>query len=313
MRTLGAGELAPALPAVRYFVNVVPTGGPRLELVPGRNRFYTGEPVNPMVRLRTPDGWPDDVEIDLEIVRPTLSIGTLLARQGLQPPANASGDTIPARLATIAVLEQAAGGSPVGRTTETHTLADTPEATRGNFEGSATLGKELPALTTVEGHYQLHFRAAYGAGRCTGRRELLATLLVDVGVDAAHTPTTLFDLGPAPGGRRRGRITFVPGDRFGNELGPGRPEGLTLGGASGTWVTGPVVDNGDGSYTVEVVWDTAAGAPGLTVTQPDRPPVTPTTGGTTSMVGIAWFWVSWIVVAVLVVTVAVLAVLLARR
>ena len=45
-------------------------------------------------------------------------------------------------------------------------------------------------------------------------------------------------------------------------------------GAPGTTVTGPVRDNGDGSYTFPVNWDPSSGdAPGVVVGQPGRPPV----------------------------------------
>jgi hypothetical protein len=39
----------------------------------------------------------------------------------------------------------------------------------------------------------------------------------------------------------------------------------------GTHITGPVTDNGDGSYSVPVSWDPSApGAPGVLITQPGR-------------------------------------------
>jgi hypothetical protein len=38
-------------------------------------------------------------------------------------------------------------------------------------------------------------------------------------------------------------------------------------------VTGPVTDNGDGSYTVPVTSDPSVGNPGVIIGQPGRPPV----------------------------------------
>ncbi len=47
-----------------------------------------------------------------------------------------------------------------------------------------------------------------------------------------------------------------------------------MSGAAGTTVSGSVVDNGDGTYTIPVVFDPSAGsAPGVVVDQPGRPPV----------------------------------------
>ena len=309
----GGFELVIPTPPLRYFVNVVPSGGPQLILAPNRWRFYTGEPVNPLVMLRYPDGgWPDDVAMDLTIDRPTGSLGTILSTETLREPINAGGDTIPARQATIAALEQAAGGPLVGRTTETLTMADTPEETRGRFEGAAVFGKELKDLTTAEGHYQLHFRATYGGPTCEATRELLATLLVEVGIDPDHSPTTLVDDGPRPDGKHTGTITIVPGDRYGNKVGPGKPDTLDISGTTGTTVTGPAHDNGDGSYTVPVTWDPTAGTPGIVVGQPDRPPITISPGGTTPTGGQQnpWPCLWWVVVAVLALLVLILFVLL---
>ena len=41
---------------VRYFVNVIVDGGPRLELMPQRRKYYTGDAINPMVALNYRDG-----------------------------------------------------------------------------------------------------------------------------------------------------------------------------------------------------------------------------------------------------------------
>ena len=49
---------------------------------------------------------------------------------------------------------------------------------------------------------------------------------------------------------------------------------VTVTGAPGTTVTGPMTDNGDGSYTVPVDWNAASdNGPGIVIGQPGRPPV----------------------------------------
>ena len=76
------------------------------------------------------------------------------------------------------------------------------------------------------------------------------------------------------GGDNKGTITVVPKDPYGNNLGPGRGGEITVSGAPGTTVTGPLTDNGDGSYTVPVSWNAEGGNfPGVVIGQPDRPPV----------------------------------------
>lgn len=72
----------------------------------------------------------------------------------------------------------------------------------------------------------------------------------------------------------KGTITVTPRDPFGNNLGPGRGDGITINGVPGTTVTGPAKDNGDGSYTVPISWNPGSGqGPGVVVDQPGRPPV----------------------------------------
>jgi hypothetical protein len=90
---------------------------------------------------------------------------------------------------------------------------------------------------------------------------------VEPGIDPSTTTVT----SNVSGGT--GTITVVPKDKYGNNLGPGRGDGISITGAPGTTVTGPVRDNGDGSYTVPVNWDPSAGSPGVVIGQPDRPPV----------------------------------------
>src|SRR5262249_6510765 len=63
-------------------------------------------------------------------------------------------------------------------------------------------------------------------------------------------------------------------DCLGNVVGPGRLGSFTVEPAPGSNPVGSPSDNGDGSYTVDVVWDPAsADAPGIIVVQPEHPPV----------------------------------------
>ena len=69
-------------------------------------------------------------------------------------------------------------------------------------------------------------------------------------------------------------LPFIPKDKYDNNLGPGRGDGFTVTGVPGTTVTGPVKDNGDGSYTVPVTCDPSTGNnPGVVIGQPGRPPI----------------------------------------
>jgi hypothetical protein len=270
----GGGEFPPPAPALRYFINVIASGGPRLLSATDNRRYYTGDFINPLVMLRYDDGgWPREASVELTITRPTASLGCLLAREGLHNPTSANGDTIPARQATIAALQQAATGPLIPRATENVTLGDDSGSTRGTFEPSAVFGTPLQELLTAEGHYELHYKSSYGGPGCNAQRELLSTLHVDVGIDPDHTKVSVDRTGTRPDGSQTGMITITPGDRYGNCLGPGRPQDISVSGAPGTTVTGAPQDNADGSYTIPGTWDPTVG-PGLVIGQPGRPPTT---------------------------------------
>jgi hypothetical protein len=259
---------------LHYFINVIPTGGPRLLRAPDDKAYYTGDTLNPIVLLRYFDGdWPDDATAHLTLSRPNASIGSILSQGSLQPPITVGGDTIPSRQATLAAIEQDYG--PLTTIVdEIFKLSDDSSSTGGTFEAAAVFGIPLSDKLVTEGDYMFHARATYGQGSCTSTREVLWSLHVDVGIDSSHTNFTIIFTDDESGGPRAGNVTVVPGDRYGNRLGPGRSDGVSIVGSAGTIVTGGIADNGDGSYTVPVVWDPGFhNPPGLVIGQPGRPPI----------------------------------------
>jgi len=144
--------------------------------------------------------------------------------------------------------------------------AGTGGPTRGHAIG--VFGTPLKDLLTVEGNYTLHFKASYGDA-CTATRELIWSVHVDPGIDPSRTGVTT----DISGGR--GTITVIPRDKYGNNVGPGRGDGISVTGASGTTVTGPLRDNGDGSHTAPASWDPpfSGNSPGVVIGQTGRPPV----------------------------------------
>jgi hypothetical protein len=259
---------------LHYFINVIPTGGPRLLRAPDDKAYYTGDTLNPIVLLRYLDGdWPDDATAQLTLSRPNASIGSILSQGALQPPLTIAGDTIPSRQATLAAIEQKCG--PVTTLVdETFKLCDNSSSTDGTFEAAAVFGIPLLDKLVTEGNYIFHARATYGQGSCASTRELLWSLHVDVGIDPSHTNITIIFTDDEPGGPQAANVTIVPGDRYGNQLGPGRSDGVSITGSAGTIITGGVTDNGDGSYTVPIEWDPAfRNPPGIVIGQPGRPPI----------------------------------------
>jgi hypothetical protein len=266
------GEIQPPAPALRYFVNVIPKGGPTM-IVPENNRlYYTGDTINPIVMVRYEDGgWPDATQVKMTITRPDTSVGNVLSAAGLGAPSTIDADVIPARQATLQALE-ALSGAPVA--TYIHTtidLSNDTENTGGLFESGGTFGNPMPDLLKVEGNFTFHAKATYGED-CSGMRERVWSIHVDIGIDPGKTTVTTTPLDPGAGDGVH--FTFTPRDKYGNLLGPGRGDSFTLEPQPGSTPSTPVTDLGNGSYQVDVVTDpNSLEPPRIGIVQPGRPPV----------------------------------------
>lgn len=251
-------------PEVRYFVNVIANGGAVLRRMPDRRTYYTGDAINPMVGLQYQSGGlPDGAELTLTVSRPDGSVGTLLSRERLGSAITIDGDTIPPRQATLQAIESKTGKPAVFYSQHDYPMLD-DIATTGSPEPAGIFGNRIKDLLTVEGHYTFHVKASYGEG-CTATRELMWSIDVNVGVDPDHSEIST----ASAGGKTL--ITLIPRDKYGNHLGPGAADKISITGAAGTTLDGEVQDNGDGSYTVHGHWDPDSGnGPGVVIGQPGR-------------------------------------------
>ena len=270
----GGGEFPPPAIDMRFFVNVVAKGGPVLLRLNPDRKYYTGDSFNPLVMLRNANGsTPRNAKVKLAVTGPANSIGNLLSQTKLGPAASLDGDVIPARQATLQTVEKNTGKPAVTYSTQTVDLFDDGAHQDGAMEPDGIFGDVFPDLLKTEGTYTFHAVATYG-DTCVATREVMWSLHIDLGVDPGKSDVSVNLGSPGPGGKRSGSVIITPKDVYGNNLGPGRADGFTVTGVPGTTVTGPAVDNGDGTYTVPVSWDAGAGYdPGVVVGQPGRPPV----------------------------------------
>jgi len=315
-RPVGGGEFptTPTESGVRYFVNVIARGGPRLQNRTAAARHYTGDVITPRVFLGYEDGRvPHSASATLTVDVPNRSAGTVLTKSPRVPAVTIAGDTLPARTASLMGLEQAAGQPLIDYATQTHDLRSDPENTDGLFEAPGVFGRRLDQLLLREGNYQFHAKATYGDD-CHGARELVWAIHVEVGVDPEHTGVQTETIETLPDGRRRVRIVITPKDRFGNHLGPGKGELLSLGPMPGSDLTFGLTDNGDGTYETVVIWTPGSALPpSVSVTQPGRPPVVLEPPGQAPSAGGTWpNWLFWLLLLIilLLVLIAVLIVLL---
>lgn len=274
-RPSGGGEFPPPAPATRYFVNVIAAGGPKIGRVRIADAYHTGDTINPLVSVSYGNGLgsPENISVKLIVTRPTVSAGNLLSEQTLGPPKTVGADTIPPRQATLQEIEGRTGKPAITYAETSFKLEGGPGNTNGAFEPEGLYGKPIKDLLTVEGNYTFHWIATYGED-CVSSRELIWSLHVDPSIDPTKTGVVTTETGPG-----KGSVTITPRDPYGNNVGPGRGDGITVTGGPGTTVTGPPEDNGDGSYTVPVSWDPGGGGPVVVIGQPGRPPVVVGGGG----------------------------------
>jgi hypothetical protein len=273
-RPTGGGEFPPPAPELHYFLNVIPTGGPRMARLPDTRRYYTGDAINPLVLVRHDNGgWPDGMKVSLTITRPDTSVGNVLSAAGLGPPGTLDADAIPARQATLQAIERSTG-NPVAKYTEmTVDLASDAANTGGLFESSGTFGSAMSDLLTVEGNYSFLAQSTYGDD-CPGMRQLAWSIHVEVGIDPGRTTVTTTPLPPRPDGGACVRMTFTPRDKYGNHLGPGMSDTFTIAPQPGSTPSSGVTDLGNGSYQVDICSDPdSLEPPRIGIVQPGRPPV----------------------------------------
>jgi len=254
------GELEELGPDLRYFVSVIADGGPLFVPTPPARRLYTGDTVNPSVSLRYRDGTAPHADVELSVEAPDGSLGDLVMQHGLTAP-DPDAEPVDAFRATLQQVAAEAGGElPLVRTTRTLELFDDAAHDDGAMESDGVYANPVDDLLRFEGSYTFHAVATYGE-TCRGRREAMWSLNVDLGIDPGRSDVRLVD----------STIRFTPRDRYGNPLGPGRSGSFTVTAQPGSQLTGPVSDNGDGSYEVPVAWE--GEGPSVAVTQPERPSI----------------------------------------
>ena len=295
-RIVGGGEFPPPQTDVRYFVTVIAAGGPLFRPLSATRRYYTGDPINPLVMLKYRNGTVPSGTVELEIEAPNAAIGQLVSDARLEP-AQTGGDAIDPFHATLQKIEQTRG--PLATRTLTLPLFDDGDHEDGAMERDGIWGDVLTDLTRFEGTYNFHARASFGDG-CTAMREAFWSLTVEPSIDPSRTTIT-----PVAGG-----LQIAPRDVFGNPLGPGRGDHFDVAGTPGTTITGSPIDNGDGSYTVPATWEeNATSQPGVTVSQPERPPAVIVVPSDKRPKCVPPFW-KWLALGLLVLIIILLLVLL---
>lgn len=270
----GGGEFPPPGIDVRFFVNVIVKDGPFMAMRMKQRKFFTGDIVNPLVAIYKANGYPPaNAAVKVTVTSPIQSVGNILAEKGLVLAGETGGDGIPPRYATLQQIEAAQQKPVIDYRTDSFDLFDDGSHGDGSMEPDGIFGNPLLNLLRHEGHYTFHAVATYG-DNCQGTRELTWTVYADIGIDPGQTTVSTTVITTLPDGRQRVKVTFIPKDKYGNKVGPGRADAFTLNGLPGSEIEGTVTDKGDGSYEVVVDWHTDASyPPGVVISQDDRDPI----------------------------------------
>jgi hypothetical protein len=119
----GEGEFPAPSPEVRYFINVVASGGAVLRRMPDSAKWYTGDVINPLVGLQyLQGGLPPNAKLQVTVSCPDASVGNLLSQEKLGAAMVIDADTIPPRQATLMAIERRTGRPAVGYTQQTFDL-----------------------------------------------------------------------------------------------------------------------------------------------------------------------------------------------
>ncbi len=233
-----------------WFVDVLGRGLGRISPVPMRFHWATGDELRVAARIlpsyHRAGGW-DHVEARVEVTYPVESLGTLLARKGLDVVDPRRGEESDARAAALA-------GVVVPTKTAVFPMYD--DGTHGDVNpGNGHWTATLTGLGAVDGTYKLRYVFDLTAAGCTTRREASQDIYVDLRVDPqASKPRT----SPRDDGSLV--VTLRPRDLYGNLWGPGRPAAASCL-PEGACKVSEILDQGDGTY--QVVVGVRGAAPGV--------------------------------------------------
>jgi hypothetical protein len=236
----------------RWFVDVLVRGLNKLEASKPVSHFKTGSDLLPSVRISPftlASGGFDRVDARVEIERPLLGLGTLLARSGLAKEQQIGEERLDPRAATIVGLEKAHRGPIIPTKTDVYPLFD--DGTRGDLVANNHYwSAQIPNVAGADGMYRYRYILDLEKNGCKTRRELTQSVFVEVGVDPTASGVKVTPQSrPATGYD----VSLVPRDRLGNLWGPGRAGAIQCRDADGCRCDATqAVDHGDGSYVIPI-------------------------------------------------------------
>ena len=250
-----------------FFISVLADGGSTLRPANVPSIVYTGDTINPLVKLRNENGVRVEAEISIQLTKPTAGAGNILQQYTLLPGSSQEGDAITPRANTLMQLEEELQRPLIPTETMSVKVFDDTQHEDGVWGPDGVYGNPLKDVTQFPGTYEFHAVARYGDNNEL-TRETVWSVDVEVGIDPNVTEIQLEEREVLPDGRWRVDVEITPRDRFGNYLGTGRLDAFDVSLTdSGSKLLGRIVDTQTGSYRFTLDWDHVSN---LLISQPDR-------------------------------------------
>jgi hypothetical protein len=230
-----------------WFINVLGSGLSRIEPHYAATYHKTDDVLNVATRIFPSNyraGGYDTVTARVEVEYPLVGLGTGFCESGLESSQPVLGDPISDRAATLPSLS-------IPTATAVFPLYD--DGTRGDLEaGNHYWSANLTGLGGADGMYNLRFIMDFKVGDCTTTREFAQSVFVDVMTDPDASLVNPVATVMLPDGRLSTSVRIDPRDALGNAWGPGRPGRFSCRPFQACEI-GEIRDNGDCSYTAEVI------------------------------------------------------------
>lgn len=254
-----------------FFISVLGSGKFKLMINKSSKKIYTGDELVPEITLRGSNGTTFPVTSTVSVKLPNSSVGTILTKCGLDKPISIENDVLDPRSSTVFNLEKKQGKPLISYRDFECPL----DAKKPNMFGKV-FGQTIEKMTTVDGNIKFLTRLSFENG-CKYNREISWSAHIEVGIDPSHTKLENKLLKKLTNGKKQFHSTFLPCDKYGNFLGPGMIDSLSISipkNKEGTplGILGELTDNNDGTYSQDITWDDNS-KPHLILTQTDRDPI----------------------------------------
>lgn len=247
---LGAGAAGGSAVAQNWFIGILGRGLAKLDQHLQYSVRKTGDDLIASVRVLPSyyrAGGYDSVSAKVEVTYPLDGLGNIFTRK-LDEARVIAGDPVDRRGATLT----GTNGANIPTGMAMFPLYD--DGTHGDEHPNNQYWTSiLPGLGRYDGMYQFRFLLDFTVGGCTTHRELMRSVFMDSKSHPATTTTMVVSNNVLPDGRRLTSVRITPRDIYTNMWGPGRIGVIRCDDPKDCQIQQGARDNGDGSYTVDVL------------------------------------------------------------